>query len=629
MLAAILVNFTVRQKKHMNALFEDDGQLKFGQIFSTSDASSLVEMDGGRRIKVKSINILFRFDALMPKAMKDEAETARTAIDLDLLWQSAAQEVERNFSDFAKDYFGDNASATNVAATLLALHGSPMYFYKRGKGIYKPAPEASLKAALAGAERKAREAEQLAAWVDELVAGHAPEPIAKQWLHLLHAPDKQSLEYKALMAAVEKARTAPIPLLAKTGVIASTHSLHYGKFLLSVFPKGTAFPALDPVTAPQDLAQADTQAFSIDDDSTTEIDDAFSVTKTATGHRVGIHIAAPALGIAIDSPLDRLARDRLSTVYMPGNKITMLPDQACGVFSLDAGRRVPAISLYLDLDAALEVKATETRIETVLIAENLRIPKLDASQWMQAGDESVPFASELRFLYRLAAQLQGVRGEQVVNRIDYNFVVTGDPESPDAAIDIKPRARGSAVDVIVSELMIYANVAWAKLLADRGAAGMFRVQSAGKTRMSSQAGAHEGLNVAHYLWATSPLRRYSDLVNQRQILAATRGQTLPFARGDAKLLAAIADFDATYGTYGEFQQQMEFYWCIRYLQQHSIARLTATVIRENLVRFDTLPIVQRINDMSHQEPGTKIVLAVGELDLYEPTIRLRYVEKVE
>lgn len=248
---------------------------------------------------------------------------------------------------------------------------------------------------------------------------------------------------------------------------------------------------------------------------------------------------------------------------------------------------------------------------------------------MEAGDESVPFAGDLRFLYRLAAQLQGVRGEQPVNRIDYNFVVTGDPESPEATIEIKPRARGSAVDVIVSELMIYANVAWAKLLADRGAPGMFRLQAAGKTKMSSLAGAHEGLNVPHYLWATSPLRRYADLTNQRQILAAVRGETLPFTRGDAKLLAAIADFDATYSTYGEFQQQMEFYWCIRYVQQQATARLTATVIRENLVRLDSLPVVQRINDMSHQEPGTKIVLAVGELDLYEPAMHLRFVEKVE
>jgi exoribonuclease II len=613
----------------MNALFEDDGQLKFGAIMSTSDASAQVELGGGRRIKVKSNNIIYRFDAQTISAFQQRAELVRNEIDLTLLWESAPQNEERMFGDFAKDYFGESLTPEQTAATLLAVHAAPMYFYKRGKGVYKPAPPESLKAALAGLERKAREAEQMAAWVDELIAGRAPEAIAKNWLRLLHAPDKQSLEYKALMAAVEKARTAPTALLAKAGVIASTHALHYGKFLLNVFPKGTQFPDVGSVSAPSDLPPADVQAFSIDDDSTTEIDDAFSVTKTASGHRVGIHIAAPALGIAVDSPLDTLARDRLSTVYMPGNKITMLPDAACSVYSLDAGKRVPSVSLYLELDAALEVKSIETKIESIAIAENLRIPTLDASTWMEAGDESVPFAAELRFLYRLCAQLQGVRGEQAVNRIDYNFIVAGNPDSPDARIEIKPRARGSAIDVIVSELMIYANVAWAKLLADRGATGMFRVQAAGKTKMSSQAGAHEGLNVAHYLWATSPLRRYSDLVNQRQIVAATRAESLPYVRGDAKLLGAIADFDTTYGTYGDFQQQMEFYWCIRYVQQEKIERLTATVIRENLVRFDTLPLVQRINEMTHQPPGTRVLLAVGEIDLYEPSLHLRFIDKIE
>jgi exoribonuclease II len=612
----------------MNALFEDDGQLKFGTILSTSDASAHIELAGGRRIKVKSINLIYRFDATSIGAMVSKAETVRSEIDLNLLWESAAQNEERNFTQFAHDYFGEAASAEQIAGTLLALHASPMYFYKRGKGIYKPAPAESLKAALAGVERKAREAEQVTAWVDELVAGRVPEPIAKNWLRLLHAPDKQSLEYKALMAAVEKARTAPVPLLAKAGVIASTHSLHYGKFLLNVFPKGTQFPQASAAAVPSELPAADIKAFSIDDDGTTEIDDAFSVTNTATGHRIGIHIAAPALGIAIDSPLDAIARDRLSTVYMPGNKITMLPDHACNLFSLDAGRRVPAISLYIDVDAALEVKHAETKIETISIAENLRIPALEASTWMDAGDTSVPFASELRLLYRLAAQLQGVRGEQAVNRIDYNFTVIGDPESPDARIEIKPRARGSAIDVIVSELMIYANVAWAKLLADRGATGMFRVQAGGKTKMSSLAGAHEGLNVPHYLWATSPLRRYSDLINQRQIIAATQNLSLPYVRGDAKLLGAIADFDATYGSYGDFQQQMEFYWCVRFIAQEKIEKLTATVIRENLVRFDTLPLVQRINDMSHQEPGTRVMLAVGETDLYEPALHLRFIDKI-
>jgi exoribonuclease-2 len=149
------------------------------------------------------------------------------------------------------------------------------------------------------------------------------------------------------------------------------------------------------------------------------------------------------------------------------------------------------------------------------------------------------------------------------------------------------------------------------------------------------AGPHEGLNVPHYVWATSPLRRYSDLLNQRQLLAmvpsahAPDTETVPpYAHGNSELLAAIADFDTTYSGYGDFQQQMEFYWCLRYIQQENITKLTAHVIRENLVRFDRLPIVQRINDMPSQPPGMQVILAVAEVDLFEPALHMRFIETV-
>ena len=121
------------------------------------------------------------------------------------------------------------------------------------------------------------------------------------------------------------------------------------------------------------------QAFSIDDSATTEIDDALSVSGLGQGTVIlGIHIAAPGLAIAPDSPLDKVARERLSTVYMPGWKITMLPDDVVQAYTLIEGRDCPAVSLYVTLDeATLEVRATETRIERVPIAANLRHDQLD------------------------------------------------------------------------------------------------------------------------------------------------------------------------------------------------------------------------------------------------------------
>jgi exoribonuclease II len=619
----------------MNLLFEDDGQIKAGSVLSESDSAAQVELPGGRRIKVKSANVLMKFAAPDASALMSSAQGQLTGIDMSLLWQSAEGSDEFAFAELAKEYFGADATPEQMAATVLALQQAPMYFYKRGKGRYKRAPEDALKAALAGIERKAREAEQVESWVSELIAGRAPLEISTQWAQLLHAPDKQGLPYKALAAAADRARMAPVHLLAKAGAIPSTHALHFQRFLRATFPKGVAFPANLSAPTADELPVATVRAFSIDDATTTEIDDAFSVEMLADGgYRLGIHIAAPALAIALGSELDRIARDRLSTVYMPGHKITMLPDAVIQSFSLDEGKTPPALSLYATLDADLNVVSSATRVECVPMSGNLRIHDLDTLAWLDPANDAHAaggHAVEMRLLHRFAQKLEATRVNpetQFSNRVDYNFAIIGDADSKDSRVEITTRQRGSPVDTLVSELMIFANVTWAKALADRGWAGMFRVQAAGKTKMSSLAGPHEGLNVPHYLWATSPLRRYSDLVNQRQLLALAEEQPAAYPRGSAELMAAVADFDATYAGYGDFQQQMEFYWCLRFIQQEGISKLTARVIRENLVRFDRLPIVQRVNDMPNQSAGTQVILAVAEVDLFEPALHLRFIEAV-
>ncbi len=619
----------------MNLLFEDDGHIKAALIMSESDASAQVELPGGRRIKVKSSNVLMNFAQPDAATLMASAQKQLADIDMSLLWQSAEDRDEFSFNELSQEYFGAGATPEQMAATLLALQQAPMYFYKRGKGRYKRAPEDALKAAVLSIERKAREAEQMESWVTELVAGRAPVEIASQWAQLLHAPDKQSLIYKALAAAADRARMSPVHLLAKSGAIPSTHALHFQKFLRATFPKGIAFPANLSVQTVAELPVAQVLAFSIDDAATTEIDDAFSWQSLAGGgYILGIHIAAPALAFEPGSDADRVARDRLSTVYMPGHKITMLPETLITEFSLDEGRTPPALSLYATLDANLNVVSSETRVERVSMAANLRINDLDALKWLEPANDATAaegHAAELRMLHQFAKKLESARvgaTPQINNRVDYNFAIIGDADAKDSRIEITTRQRGSPVDTLVSELMIFANVSWAKVLADKGWTGMFRVQAGGKTKMSSLPGPHEGLNVPHYLWATSPLRRYSDLVNQRQLLAAVADAPAAYPRGSSELLAAVADFDATYAAYGDFQQQMEFYCCLRFIQQEGIEKLTARVIRENLVRFDRLPIVQRVNDMASQAAGTQVILAVAEIDLFEPALHLRFIEAV-
>src|SRR4029453_13467916 len=103
--------------------------------------------------------------------------------------------------------------------------------------------------------------------------------------------------------------------------------------------------------------------------------------------------------------------------------------------------------------------------------------------------------------------------------------------------------------------------------------------------MSTRPGEHQGLGLMHYLWASSPLRRYSDLVNQRQILAVVRSETPPYPGNDAALFSALADFEATYSQYAEFQDRMEHYWCLRWLLQENVREVTAEGNRRHPLPF--------------------------------------------
>ena len=608
----------------MNVLFEDDGQLKAGAVLADQDTSLMVEAASGKRTKVKAGSVLLRFASPGASDVLGEAHRLASELDPTFLWE-ASDDGEFSFADLACEYYGAGPTPAQSTAVAMLLHASPMHFYKKGKGRYRKAPPDALRAALASVERKAREGEQIAAWVSELAQNRLPDALRARLPMLLYGPDKNALEWKALNAACEARKTNPVELLAACGAIPSTHDYHFGAFVAQAFPRGLAFAPWGTLPAVPELPRSDARAFSIDDASTTEIDDAFSVRELANGnYEVGIHIACPALAIARDGPLDNIARERLSTVYMPGRKLTMLPDEAIGVFTLKAGTSPPALTLAIEVSPDGVPLAHATRVERVHVAANLRLDGVTdafANALPSPGDP--PWTPELRVLWKLVQHLADARGKNDINRIDYNFVVDWDA-APDGRVSIVPRERGSPLDKLIAELMIHVNNTWGKVLADHGAAGLYRVQSAGKVKMSTRPGEHQGLGLMHYLWASSPLRRYSDLVNQRQILGVVSDETPPYSANDAALFSALADFEATYSQYAEFQDRMEHYWCLRWLLQENITETSARVIRENLVRFESIPVVARVADVPSLPTDTPVRIAVGRIDLLGATFECRY-----
>jgi exoribonuclease-2 len=603
----------------MNLLYEEEGEFKVGAVLAQSPASFQVESPHGRRSKVKANHVLLSFERPSGAELLAGAGEFAAGLEADFLWQCSG-EAEFGFQDLAREYVGREPGPVEAAGVLLKLHSVPVYFHRRGRGRYQKAPAEILKLALAGLEKKKRIQEQIAGWTAQLARFECPPELARLRDELLYAPDRAKAETKALEAACAGTGLSAPQLFQRCGLLPSTHDYHLNRFLHEHFARGTGFAAHEVPPEPAGLPLAEAQAFSLDDSGTTEIDDAFSVTRVSDEEwRVGIHIAAPALYFAQGTPLDAIARDRLSTAYMPGRKFTMLPEDVIAACSLDAGTERAAISLYLNVSARdFSLRGRHTRLERVRIGANLRHGDCEA---LNAAFESgavagLPQEEDLRVLWQLAGALEAKRGRPSVpaHALDYLFRVEGD------RVAIEPRRRGAPLDKLVSELMILANSAWGELLAERDVAAIYRAQAVGKVRLSVHPEAHEGLGVSCYAWLTSPLRRYVDLVNQWQLVAAVQGRKAPLGRASEALLSAMRAFELTYAGFDEHQRAMEHYWCLRFLEQEGVREADATVLRENLVRFDNLPLATRVSSLPALEPGARVRLALEGVDLLQKTL---------
>ena len=340
----------------------------------------------------------------------------------------------------------------------------------------------------------------------------------------------------------------------------------------------------------------------------------------------------------------------------------MLPDEVIEVFSLHAADPNalnqetplrPAVSLYVTLSAdgsaVLDGEhAPVTKVERVPMASNLRLDNLEdlvTEESLQDLNNSaqIPYQQELQVLWQSAKQLHAKRQEQRVASglkaeslglpdphalaRDFNFKVV------DGVVEIFARQRGSVLDSIVAEWMIFCNSTWGNQLANHSVPGIYRTQKGWgpqRTRMQTMPGPHEGLGVENYAWCTSPLRRYVDLVNQWQLIAmAQHGVTAklvaPFKPKDADLMAIAADFDGTYAAYGEHQNQMERYWCLQYLKQIGLPwKGVVRHLKDGQARVEEIPLRLSVPELAEQPRGARAEVEVLEIDFLALEASVRY-----
>jgi exoribonuclease-2 len=473
----------------MNVLFEEDGAFRAGSVLADSVTSLQIELASGKRSKVKAANVLLRFTAPSPGELLERAEAEAEGIDIDFLWEVCG-EPEFGFEELAAEYHGAKPDPVQSAAVLLRLHSAPIYFHRKGRGRFRKAPPEILQAALAGLEKKRQQAAAIERMVGELKAGQParrvhPHPAATD---LQARPQSAAKPRRWKPPAARPAKSAA-RLLLRLRRTALVPRLHLGRFLFEYFPDGkggTGFPTVAAKSGRTRRSAAGRRARLLHRRRHHHRDRRCLLGHAPSrggGWRIGIHIAAPGLGFGPDSGLDGIARNRLSTVYMPGNKITMLPEEVVERFTLGEGRDCPALSLYLDVSRDFIVTGNQSRIERVPVVANLRhhdIEPVFNETTLAEGGPDFPWKRRadpaVGTRHRAGSRPRQARGQPEPGGLQLQRRLERPTADGPGRIDIGRRPRGSPLDKLVAELMIAANSTWGKALRRRRHPGLYRAQ---------------------------------------------------------------------------------------------------------------------------------------------------------
>ncbi|MFN2436083.1 MAG: ribonuclease catalytic domain-containing protein [Desulfotignum sp.] len=346
----------------------------------------------------------------------------------------------------------------------------------------------------------------------------------------------------------------------------------------------------------KDLTQV--PLITIDGQSTMDYDDAISLENTDQGYRLGIHIIDVGAYIKSGDPIDLAARERASSIYMPDDKLPMLPaDLSDDLCSLRQGEVRPAISTLIQMSRFFEIQ--DVQIVPSIIQVHHQMSYTEANLLNGKDD---PITS----LHKIATLLREKRlkaGAVQITLPEVNIWLEDNGEIRYAKVDRENPSR-----MLVSEMMIFANSLMAKFLADHQIPGVFRSQPPPSQRLfkgietallpnlmqrkhlsraviSTDPQAHSGLGVKAYATATSPIRRYHDLLTQRQIKAVL-GLNPAYSKKDLEeILQAVS---VPMANAGRVQGARKRYWLLRLLETMRGESLDALVLECHRDHFNIL-----------------------------------------
>jgi len=576
-------------------LFRYRNRLMAGVCLQVSRTKVRFAVSPKESVNVPLENVLVATEAMAEnknEAAKwyDVVEQESQDIQLEELWTLVSEEEGVwAFEELSDLYFGDDVNAQQQATFVMALDRGD-YFESDGRSFRALDEETIQEREAAAQKEEAREEERLQ-FVDWFVNG-VGDPIP-DWIErikdvVIHGEHSNQTRWLDRMVGESVTPKRAFDRLVKHGIWDKHIFLDLIREGIEVDFSSAVLNAVEDVQFEDLLADPSredlrhVEAVTIDDAPTQDMDDAVSVQFFKDGTcQIGVHITDVSALVAIDTVLDKEASQRAASMYLPDQKIAMLPSVLSeGMGSLQPGQERLAISMVCKVDRNGNLGDTKFSRSVIRCREKLSYDDVDVI----LSEPNHPRYPMLHMLFQVGEQL-------LMNRIDAGALSVANLNrrvevGDDGEITVSIQTKHSRADLLVSELMVFTNAEVGRLCAENKVPVFYRVQQAPdiseveptenerlhRYRVLKQMrpatstltpGTHGGLGVTPYCQATSPLRRYLDLVTQRQLAGFLADGKSPYSEDD---LNGVGDGNADRArTIGRLERQRERYWLCRYL----------------------------------------------------------------
>ena len=637
--------------------FTDAEQLRIGYVRKQERDKLHVVDPRGRNLSVGGDRVVIvhrpaaeaDFPALA-RQISEKVAARQSEVDVELLWQSlGGRQRELDPGELAEMFFAENSPET-ASAVFRALSEDTLFFKRKG-AQFLPKTGEQVSTELTRRQRQ-REREESRGRIVSLVADLLKKKDAaitadaapildriQNWLKFRTGDDVGAILEE--MAGPARARDAAYDILLRAGrVDPSLDRFIVISGINPHFPPPVLEATNQLVPYAPNRARLDYQehpAFTIDDEDTREVDDALTVYRSGNETVVGIHIADVSAFVGKGDLLDAEASHRSSTIYLPTITVRMFPERlSTDLVSLSAGIPRPAFTVEVTFDEQGNRSGYRIALTTIRVARRLSYDQADEA--LEIGD--IP----LRTLNDIARRLHDTRagrGAITFRRPELKIRVHGDE------ITVKKINPNSPSRFLVSEMMILANGLAADFASVNSVPVIYRTQEPReaiaientpavealaferlrktfkRSRLSLTPGLHSGLGLSAYTQASSPIRRYADLVTQRQFTAMLSGAPMPHGREE--LLQILATAEGSEQEIRTIEDRSTNYWLLEYLSRHKKDETLSAIAldQKGNIELEDYYLRARVSSAGKFQAGDTIKVQIDAIDPVKGEVRFK------